>query len=140
MVRTVVKVDTPHASDSVHQTATANMRAVFLVWISLCIVQSFIPRFATKPLSMKLSAVKQSSRRNLFGFITVSALAPLVAAAPAFALREPAGLAGEVGKGKYDSRMDPLYAAAVYGTGKAQIEARKAIRASGKEVPKPASL
>lgn len=57
------------------------------------------------------------------------------AAAPAFALRDPSG--ATTGGGKYDQQMDPLTATAMYGTGKAQIEARKAIRAQGGKVPTP---
>ena len=54
---------------------------------------------------------------------------------PAFALRDPAGSKDEVGKGKYDTPMDPLVAAARYGSGKTQGDARKELKKEGKAVP-----
>ena len=55
----------------------------------------------------------------------------------ALALRDPSTLEGS--KGKYDEKMDPLMVTAIYGQGKAQTEARKALKAQGKKLPKPQS-
>ena len=62
---------------------------------------------------------------------------PLPPLPPALALREPEG--ATAGKGKYDEKMDPLMVTAIYGQGKAQTEARKALKAQGKKLPKSQS-
>ena len=75
-----------------------------------------------------------SSRRQVLS-TAASAFSIAGLSAPAFALRDPTG--ASTGGGKYDTQMDALTAAAMYGTGQAQMDARKALRAQGKSVPKP---
>ena len=97
-------------------------------------------RLAQHALRMSSATPESSSSTNNLGRREV--LSGLVGAfsaagvsAPAFALKDPSGMT--TGSGKYDVQMDPLTATAMYGTGKAQIEARKAIRAKGGKVPTP---
>jgi|MDSY01.2.fsa_nt_gb hypothetical protein len=85
-------------------------------------------------ISSSSSSNSVSSRRQVLS-TAASAFSIAGLSAPAFALRDPTG--ASTGGGKYDTQMDALTAAAMYGTGQAQMDARKALRAQGKSVPKP---
>ena len=98
----------------------------------------------------------------MLGLFAASAASLSMAPQRAAALRDIPGLEQEVGKGKYDTKvpaaclsshsrslpltvpavdacgmqMDPLVAAAKYGTGKAQQEAKRELKKRGEAVPK----
>ncbi len=87
----------------------------------------------------RCNAVKEGFEERR-GFLAFGIGSLVISNTPvAYALRTPQGLNEEIGKGKYDEKMDPLYAEAIYGTGPEQIAARKAIRAKGEKVPAPRS-